>query len=126
MPYKDPEKKRQKQREYSKQHYQKNRDYILKRAGTQRRKGRDLWEKFKMTLQCAVCGFSHPAALDFHHPPNTKTHNVHTLIAAGRYAEAYRETEKCIVLCSNCHRIHHWKEAKDRRRARKKKGAEAP
>lgn len=68
------------------------------------------WFDFKKNLKCERCGFSHPAALDFHHKdPTTKqkgfTFNRNCYIK--RKDEILKEIEKCEVLCSNCHRIEH-------------------
>jgi hypothetical protein len=74
---------------------------------------RELWLEFKATLKCAKCGFSHPAAIDFHHiDSSTKDGEVNRLSGTGSYKKAYAEVEKCIPLCSNCHRIHHWDEGR--------------
>lgn len=58
--------------------------------------------------KCLICGFDKSvAAMDFHHlDPTKKDHDAgfgkniawHRLLA---------ETEKCILLCSNCHRMLH-------------------
>jgi predicted HNH restriction endonuclease len=64
-----------------------------------------------ITLKCAQCGFSHPGAIDFHHTDSaTKEGEVSRLAGVGSYKKAYAEIEKCIPLCSNCHRILHWDE----------------
>jgi hypothetical protein len=69
------------------------------------------WDTFKRTLKCTKCGFNHTAALDFHHEdPRTKEHNVNRLISNKQFKKAYEEIKKCIVLCANCHRIHHYEE----------------
>ena len=84
------------------------------------------WKAFKATLYCTKCGFSHPDALDFHHPdPHTKTGSVNEFVRNGHYKRAIKEMEKCVVLCANCHRIHHYDE-RIAKKAKKKKGAEAP
>lgn len=116
MPYKDPETRKAKHKGYSAQHYKTNKEQVQKASKVTRREGRVLWAEYKATLACTVCGFSHPAVIDFHHPPGTKKYGVNTLIKDGRYALAYKEAAKCIILCANCHRIHHHNE----------KGAEAP
>jgi len=69
------------------------------------------WREFKSTLKCVHCGFSHPAALDFHHVVKSKTNRrVHVLLRNYAYKALEEELKKCIVLCANCHRIHHHEE----------------
>jgi 5-methylcytosine-specific restriction endonuclease McrA len=123
MPYKDPLKKKNKQREYSKKHYKKNLEKI---KATTRKRSQELkedWKQFKSTLSCLECGIYHPAILDFHHiDPEMKTASVHSLVQSGRYKKAMEEVEQCVVLCSNCHRVYHYNEHKKE----KEKGAEAP
>jgi len=65
-------------------------------------------------LRCQQCGYDkHSAALDFHHlDPSKKESSVHQLINGPRPNENNIETlkkelEKCIILCSNCHREEH-------------------
>lgn len=58
---------------------------------------------------CLHCGQLHPATLDFHHKdPKTKKFNLTTGKTRSRKS-IIEELQKCIVLCSNCHRILHWK-----------------
>ena len=97
---------------YGKAHYEKNKAAYIARADARKKKGREEFAAFKATLSCTKCGESHPATLDFHHvvrgPSNRK---VHRLIANGQYEAAQREiSEKCVVLCANCHRIEHYKD----------------
>ena len=64
-----------------------------------------------------ICHFAWTyAIIDFHHPPGTKTYGVNELVAKRKFAKVYEEIKKCVVLCANCHRIHHYDE----------KGAVAP
>ena len=107
---------------WGKAHYEKNKAAYVARADVRKKQGRAEFAAFKARLSCTSCGESHPATLDFHHvvrkPENRK---VHRLIANGQYEAALKEAvEKCIVLCSNCHRKTHWEEDQ------MKKGAEAP
>jgi len=127
MPFKDPKERKAKQKEYSAKYYAQNREKTINRVKAVNRRNKEKWNKFKSTLSCIVCGFSHPAVIDFHHiDPETKTDNVHVLVQRGRYAAAYEELKKCATLCANCHRIHHYNEWAEtrikRRRAKKKKG----
>ena len=56
---------------------------------------------------CIVCGEAEPVAIDFHHiDPKTKEFNV-TLHRSKAMEKIRAEAEKCICLCSNCHRKHH-------------------
>lgn len=109
MPYKDPDIKKQKQAEYARKYYLRNREVSLERT----RKGKILssarWSEYKSTLCCVYCGYNeHPAALDFHHvirqPDNEK---VYKLVANNSWKRLREEIKKCIVLCANCHRYLH-------------------
>jgi hypothetical protein len=111
MPYKDPKVRKEKGKEYSRKHYEANTEETKKRVSDKKKEERKKWDIFKRTLKCAKCGFSHPAALDFHHiDPSEKEGIVSKFNKNGQYKKAMKEIEKCIVLCSNCHRIHHYEE----------------
>lgn len=108
MPYKDPEVRKAYHKEKSRKHYEENRAASIKRTQETKKKFRLEWRAFKATLKCTTCGFAHPAALDFHHEdPSKKEANIHNLLQSGRFTKVYEEIKKCIVLCANCHRIHH-------------------
>ena len=111
MPYKDAELKKAKHKEYSRKHYENNRETIKQQTKTTKAIEKAKWYIFKATLKCTKCGFSHVACMDFHHEdPSTKIDSVHRLISSGQFALAQEEMKKCIVLCANCHRIHHHEE----------------
>jgi hypothetical protein len=67
---------------------------------------------YKSGLSCMSCGFSHPAALDFHHrDPEQKEFDISTSPQRGMGRERIlKEIAKCDILCANCHRILHWEE----------------
>lgn len=114
MPIKDLVARREKQREYSKKHYEANRAVYLARNSANKKKLRQEFLAFKARLSCEKCGENHPAALDFHHvishPSNKK---IHQLTKNGAYQAAITEIgNNCIVLCANCHRKHHFEEKK--------------
>jgi hypothetical protein len=121
LPYKDPEVRKAKQRQYSKRWYEDN--AAKHKAGSNRNKRRrkNLWIEFKEAQSCAHCGFSHPAVIDFHHVIRDKTYRrVNRLVANGSINQAIDEaTTKCIPLCANCHRILHWDEYAELREKRK-------
>lgn len=114
MPYKDLVMRALKQCEYSKKHYEKNKEAVLVRNAALKRKWRAEFQAFKATLSCIKCGENHPATLDFHHhTPHPSNQKVNKLISNGAYNKAIEEiTNNCVVLCSNCHRKHHWEENK--------------
>jgi hypothetical protein len=72
------------------------------------------WDEFKASLECRHCGMSgRPEVIDFHHTDKDNPNNekVHKFVGQNNYTAAMREVrERCIPLCSNCHRIHHAKE----------------
>jgi hypothetical protein len=78
-----------------------------------RRDSTSWWWEYRATLRCQQCGFSHPAALDFHHrDPKQKLFSVSVAATtAGQSRESIlAEIAKCDVLCANCHRILHWQD----------------
>jgi hypothetical protein len=59
---------------------------------------------------CEHCKQSfHPAAFDFHHlDPKQKDRDPGLMMSASDET-LFKELDKCILLCSNCHRIYHFK-----------------
>lgn len=118
MPIKDPVKRAERAKIYRKRHYEKNKVAISAKVQERKRNLRKLFAEYKASLACSHCGQNHPATLDFHHvirdPSNRK---INDLLKRGAVEKAMKEIEeKCIVLCSNCHRIHHWEEARAKKR----------
>jgi hypothetical protein len=130
MPYKDASVKKQKHKEYSRKHYEANREEIKLKTKGVRAKEKAKWRAHKATLKCTNCGFDNPAALDFHHEdPKDKKDSVWRLVNNGQFAMAYEEMKKCVVLCANCHRIHHHElrvKAKKKLKGTKKKSKSNP
>jgi hypothetical protein len=58
---------------------------------------------------CSRCPQNHPATLDFHHvDPSNKVDNVLKMVNSQRSKKMIlNEVAKCIILCANCHRVHH-------------------
>lgn len=58
---------------------------------------------------CSACGNSfHPAAMDFHHlDPTTKDKDPGLMMSTSDEV-LFKELDKCILLCANCHRIFHY------------------
>jgi hypothetical protein len=110
MPYKDPEKRIAIAKAAGRKYYLANRDKVLAATAQNNLKFRRDWAAFKSSLACSICGFAHPAVIDFHHPPGTKSHSVHVLSQRRSLKLLYAEILKCVILCANCHRIHHHNE----------------
>ena len=127
MPYKDIEKRRAKAKEYSKQHYGKNKERIIEVSKANKNKDRAVWQEYKKTLSCVKCGQNHTATLDFHHIVKDKSNTqVNKLTSSGKYLAAKEEIKKCMVLCANCHRIHHYEERQAKKIKHKKKKHGSP
>jgi len=95
-------------KEIRKRSYNKNKKYYINKSKRYLKEIRLWFAELKSTLKCEKCGFSHPAALDFHHI-DEKESDVSMLINSCSKKRILDEIKKCIVLCSNCHRIHHYK-----------------
>lgn len=98
MPYKDPEKRKQYQREWRRRNPQDQ--------GPLRDSRRDLVNMLK-DKPCLHCGVKYPpCVMDLHHvDPSQKSFEV---VPQGRGKQALiEEAKKCVCLCSNCHRLFH-------------------
>jgi len=97
------------QKKMSKAHYSATKEEYLSRTKL-RRKGRKAWyTSYLDTLSCSTCGEDENITLDFHHKDeSTKEYLVSQMIHEFRSKEkTIKEIEKCVVLCSNCHRKVH-------------------
>lgn len=92
------------QREWEAKNKEKRKE-INRRAKT---KLKAWFNAYKATLRCTRCTEDDPSCLDFHHVDDNKEHGVAKLISVGgSKARILAEVQKCIVLCSNCHRKEH-------------------
>ena len=61
----------------------------------------------KLGGKCTMCHGVFPnVAFDFHHLGD-KEMDISSMIDRYSEAEIAKEADKCILLCANCHRIHH-------------------
>ena len=76
-------------------------------AGQKARK--ELVKNVKQESECVVCSEEAPCCLDFHHPPDVeKRGSVGQMIyKSGPIKKLRKEIEKCVIICSNCHRKLH-------------------
>ena len=112
MPYKDKEKQKERNREYQKKHYQGKKKYYITRAKERREKIKTKFDEYKKKLKCEICGENHIATLDFHHKnPSEKEISLSKVTTqTWGWDRIKSEIDKCIVLCSNCHRKLHFDE----------------
>jgi ribosomal protein L32 len=107
--------------------YQKHRDdklnyqhdYYMKDAKqinfSRWKKNKVRWHKILDDLKingCAICGYDKCThALDFHHVnPEDKKFKINVNFMAFKVEKITTELNKCILLCSNCHREIHKKQ----------------
>ena len=61
----------------------------------------------KLGGKCAMCQGIFPSSVfDFHHTQD-KVEDISLMLLNRSKAMLLKELEKCILLCANCHRIHH-------------------
>ena len=94
---------------YRRSYYIKNKDYEVQRGIDRRNSIRSEITKYKKSKGCNSCPENHAACLEFHHTGNDKGIDIAQAIANGWSLERiYKEIDKCIILCANCHRkLHH-------------------
>lgn len=88
-------------------HYRKYKERQKERNRINRQKYREELAAYKSGIGCKYCNESESACLDFHHPNNDKESEVSKLISEMKITMARKESEKCDILCSNCHRKLH-------------------
>lgn len=99
------------QKEYRKNHYNGNKEKYILKAKVNTQTNVDKFNEFKKTLKCSSCTEKRWWILDFHHlDPSEKDIEISKLIRSGSSKRIKDEIEKCIVLCSNCHRDLHYQE----------------
>ena len=64
---------------------------------------------------CAKCGENRGYVLDYHHIDPTEKENTVARMTSNNYTldKVMEEIQKCICLCSNCHREFHYLEHKN-------------
>ena len=62
--------------------------------------------------KCSVCKYDKCIdAIEFHHiDPKEKDNNICVMLNKEWSEKMKNEMMKCKLLCSNCHREHHWNE----------------
>jgi hypothetical protein len=96
--------------DYRRKYYIRNKDREKDYAKKWRQGFQDIINEYKLNGRCVKCGENHPATLDFHHTTNEKNFEIANAarIVGITKEKLIEEITKCVILCSNCHRKHHW------------------
>jgi len=105
MPYKDPEK----QKEYLREHYKRNKKEYQLKAKKLREDRQTKLRQLKCEAACCICGEDDPRCLDFHHrDPKEKNFGITTAVRDRvAWDTILEEIQKCDLICANCHRKGH-------------------
>ena len=79
-------------------------------AVRKRLKMKALWVAEKKSEACADCGNTYdPVCMDYHHLDETDKKWSISLMVNGDWSKKriQEEMDKCVLLCSNCHRLRH-------------------
>ncbi len=109
MPYKNKDDQRKHNANYH-SHYDKKPEVKEKRKLLrQQRCKRNKDYILSIITPCISCGESDPVVIDFHHlNENKKEHGISKLVqSSGSISKIKSEIDKCVCLCSNCHRKVH-------------------
>ena len=88
-------------------YYQNNREQVLAYQNNRYREAHAVFQNWRKTLKCCMCGQDDVVCLEFHHSdPSLKEQNVVRMIARSARS-VIKELKKCVVVCANCHRKIH-------------------
>ncbi|PIR43834.1 hypothetical protein COV24_00720 [candidate division WWE3 bacterium CG10_big_fil_rev_8_21_14_0_10_32_10] len=88
--------------------YRDRADYLKKAVDLRRKKIKRMAVEYKGG-KCEVCGYNkYIGALEFHHrDPSNKEFNLGLQGMTRSWARVKKEADKCMLVCSNCHREIH-------------------
>ena len=92
---------------FMKKYHKENDNKIMR---NRKLKHRLMLERIKVEIGCEHCGYNDKAvALQFHHIYKEDKNFTIANKTAGPILRLLEETEKCIILCSNCHVIEEFR-----------------
>jgi hypothetical protein len=87
-------------RKWNELHPDKAKEWGLKVYGQYRKR----LNEYKSSHGCCICSEKDPRCLDFHHKEGSnKVMTVSQMCSFGK-EKLFSEIEKCVIVCSNCHR----------------------
>lgn len=101
-----PTNDKEKQREYSKRHYENNKESRKAAVREQEKSKRRFLDAVK-SFPCIDCGLLWPPyVMQFDHlDPVAKTGNIATMVMRVGWSKLIEEIMKCDIVCANCHAI---------------------
>lgn len=105
MPYKDKEQQKQAQHES----YLRNKEEVKERNRKRRKERKEWFYEYLSDKSCINCGEVENVCLDHHHVnPEEKHDGIGHMLTELRSIESIlKEIDKCVIICSNCHRKLH-------------------
>jgi hypothetical protein len=94
-------------KDYEHQNYLKNKRKLLDRQKQRKLEQRKKIDEYKASKGCAICGEKDPRCLDLHHKDPSEKEFAISQGCGYSPTRLIKEMEKCVVLCSNCHRKLH-------------------
>jgi hypothetical protein len=93
-------------REYLRNHYQKNKQYYLDKARAGQLRTQRMVYEYLSTHPCERCGESRVPCLQFDHiNPAEKQFGISNSWLKYGWTRVLEEIQKCRVLCANCHAV---------------------
>jgi len=88
--------------------YADRRDYLIKAVSLRRKRLKEMAVQYKGG-KCVFCGYArYMGALDFHHmDPAKKDFGLSMQGLTRSWEKVKQELNKCILVCTNCHREIH-------------------
>tara|TARA_R110000822_G_scaffold148454_1_gene287441 strand:+ start:98 stop:565 length:468 start_codon:yes stop_codon:yes gene_type:complete len=91
-----------------KKFYQNHTQQVKDEVRERKQQKRAVYKQWKETLVCRVCGESDASCLDLHHKdPAKKDRQISLAAYTCSIKRINEETNKCVCVCSNCHRKYH-------------------
>ena len=108
MPYKDPVKQKEAQRQW----YLKNKKITIQRSMKYKHDNQVWFKETKLkdvASGCVKCGHKgDPSEFDYHHiDPSTKIFAVSDMLGTYGRPKVIAEMAKCEIMCKSCHYKHH-------------------
>ena len=112
---------KQKEKEYKKSWYLKNKKSILEKSlinnQIYRKRNQEFIREYKKKYSCLDCGlFFHFSAMDFDHITEDKEWGIARMVNNAYSLETIKkEIAKCELVCANCHRVRTYNRWRNRK-----------